>query len=574
MTSEGRLGARRRGVPRAIYIGVLVAVLWAGAGGTALAQVPDNRDLKLDPEDSVPPFYRYTLDERDQQRLDAAREAGETFIPVLQGQSMAPGEGAPTTSATDAPTTPQPAYEGYRRPETAAPRASGREGQAAGDPRSDGLVGVLIEAWTRQPEIARVRYPAAGQAPGAVEHGNAAREADREPGAAASGLRPEGPARVSLRAEGLWPEGLPHIGAGRGLYARAMYAVDSDYPGPVLLEILEPPLAGAVASGAFTLIGERLTLRLTRLEYRGRSFGVDAWPGSTAPATRGRRGRQPLVRTRAAAGVRAFRRGLPHRPVTAARDRHRGRRAALRAPGDVDPRGGSCRARHGAAHRRRRASRERAGRAQRAHPPAIPSWWWCSPRSRALPGYPAMSESNDLGKAMISLVRDLEPGLLILVTAVCYLLALMALAQGLLRLLKTSEDKFHAPSAGGTALSFLICIVLAALPSWLDAATESLFGTANPPGTASLGYGGRGADYDALLAAVFALVALGRAVRLHPGRVRAARRSRRASRRERRARLRPHGRRHRRLAPRRRHRRASDQPRHHRAEHPLMPGIR
>ena len=119
-----------------------------------------------------------------------------------------------------------------------------------------------------------------------------------------------------------------------------------------------------------------------------------------------------------------------------------------------------------------------------------------------------MTESNDLGQAMISLVRDLEPSLLILVTALCYLLALMALAQGLLRLLKTSEDKFHAPSAGGTALSFLLCIVLAALPAWLDAAGESLFGTANPPGTASLGYRGRGADYDALLAAVFALVAL------------------------------------------------------------------
>ena len=73
------------------------------------------------------------------------------------------------------------------------------------------------------------------------------------------------------------PEGLPRIAAGTGLYARTMYAVDSDYPGPVLLEILEPPLAGAVASGAFTLIGERLVLRLSRLEYRGRSFTVDAW---------------------------------------------------------------------------------------------------------------------------------------------------------------------------------------------------------------------------------------------------------------------------------------------------------
>ena len=48
---------------------------------------------------------------------------------------------------------------------------------------------------------------------------------------------------------------------------------------------------------------------------------------------------------------------------------------------------------------------------------------------------------------MISLVRDLEPGLLLLVSALCYLLALTAFAQGLLRLLKTSEDKFHAPPA-------------------------------------------------------------------------------------------------------------------------------
>ena len=265
MMSEGRLEARRRGMPRAIYIGVLIAVLWAGAGGTALSQVPDNRDLKLDPEDSVPPFYLGTLEERDRQRLDAAREAGETYLPTFQGPSTAPGV------STDVPTTPQPAYEGYRTPERRADPAPGGDRRRAGEPQPEGrrpkgrgpegLVGVLIEAWTRQPEIARVRYPVADRAPGPVEDGNAAQEADRQP-AAASGLR---------------SGELPHVAAGSGLYARAMYAVDSDYPGPVLLEILEPPLAGAVASGAFTLIGERLTLRLSRLEYRGRSFGVDAW---------------------------------------------------------------------------------------------------------------------------------------------------------------------------------------------------------------------------------------------------------------------------------------------------------
>ena len=45
----------------------------------------------------------------------------------------------------------------------------------------------------------------------------------------------------------------------------------------MLLELLEPPLAGAVVAGAFGRVGERLTLRLSRLEYRGRSVPVDAW---------------------------------------------------------------------------------------------------------------------------------------------------------------------------------------------------------------------------------------------------------------------------------------------------------
>ena len=87
-----RGGARgRRGVPEAICMSVLAAALWAGLAGAGLAQVPDNRDLRLDPEDSVPPFYRETLDERDRQRLDAARAAGETYLPTFQGPSSAPG---------------------------------------------------------------------------------------------------------------------------------------------------------------------------------------------------------------------------------------------------------------------------------------------------------------------------------------------------------------------------------------------------------------------------------------------------------------------------------------------------
>ena len=181
-----------------------------------------------------------------------ARAAGETFIPVFQGRGTAPAvEGDPPPADRDAaPPPPRAVYEGYRRPETRAPRTPEDGARGAGD-----LIGVLIEAWTRQPEIVRLGYPqAAPEARGAQERA-AVHDAGRDPRAIT----------------------IPGIASGRGLYARTLYAVDSDYPGPVLLELLEPPLAGAVASGAFTRVGERLVLRLSRLEYRGRSVPVDAW---------------------------------------------------------------------------------------------------------------------------------------------------------------------------------------------------------------------------------------------------------------------------------------------------------
>lgn len=252
--------ARRRGLAAAAHAGAVLAMaLTAGFSCAALAQVPDNRDLRLDPEDSVPPAYRETLDERDRQRLDAAREAGETFLPVFQGPS-ASGDAGPAARRR-APAPPQTAYEAWRRPEPAP--ASGREGRGAGDrrpggPRPEGLVGVLIEAWTRPPEIARLRFPAAAR--------------DPEP-AAPGGMTAGAAGAVAQTARPI----LPRIAAGTGLYARTLYAVDSDYSGPVLLELLEPPLAGAVASGAFTRVGERLVLRLSRLDYQGRSLAVDAW---------------------------------------------------------------------------------------------------------------------------------------------------------------------------------------------------------------------------------------------------------------------------------------------------------
>ena len=135
--------------------------MFCGPGATsAWSQVPDNRGLKLDPEDSVPPAYRDTLDRRDRQRLDAAREAGDSFMPVFQGRGAAPGAGPPAGAlaaprdAELAPTPPQPAYEPYRRPDSRPVPSEAQHGTAD-------LIDVLIEAWSRSPEIVRVRYPPA-----------------------------------------------------------------------------------------------------------------------------------------------------------------------------------------------------------------------------------------------------------------------------------------------------------------------------------------------------------------------------------------------------------------------------
>ena len=233
-------------VCRLLICALLVAS--SGSPGSAWAQMPDNRGVKLNPEDSVPPAYLDTLDERDRVRLDAARQQGDSFVPIFSGRGQAPGYTQPaggvgsTRSVTESPpalqhqpggrVTPQPTYEAYSPPR--------QEGRPTGRPedRISDLIGVLLQNWSKPPRIVRIRYPAAKPETAAP---------------ATSGTPPE--------------PSIPLPPAGGGIYARTIYAVNSDYPGPVLIELLGPPLAGAVATGAFTLSGERMVLRLTSLEY-------------------------------------------------------------------------------------------------------------------------------------------------------------------------------------------------------------------------------------------------------------------------------------------------------------------
>ena len=171
-------------------------------------------------------------------------------------------------------------------------------------------------------------------------------------------------------------------------------------------------------------------------------------------------------------------------------------------------------------------------------------------------------QGTDLGGAMISLVRDLDPALMGLISVCCYLLALGAFVQGALRLLRLSEDRFNGPSAAGTALCFLVCLVVASFPSWLAAGGESLFGQGTAA-SAGLGHGSpRGADYDALLGAVLTVVGWVGVLAFLRGVFVAARRRRRGAGGQRGARRHAHAGRRLRLAHREPDRGGADQPRH------------
>ena len=265
---DGRAGFARQGNALVGLVGatVLAAFCALACAAPAWAQFPDNRDVKLNPDDPVSSEYGRTLNERDRQRLEDARRRGASFLAIFQGAGQAPGESGGDPAAPDRSTEyggtewsassrglgwsserPRPVYETVDRFGTGS--AAPGDGLAA-------MVGALLESWTRPPSIVRLRYAAPPERGGDAARASAA----------------SGPPRAERDRAGL-----PHIAPGQGFYARTLYAVDSDYPGPVVLELLQPPLAGAVAHGGFERVGQRLVLRLTSLTWRGRTFPVDAW---------------------------------------------------------------------------------------------------------------------------------------------------------------------------------------------------------------------------------------------------------------------------------------------------------
>ena len=238
--------------------------LAALAGSHAAAEpAPDNRGVKFNPgEGPGTPAYKETLEDRDTQRLRESLGVGGSHMDVVtpaaphgEGDAVKPPEvGVKPVAGTEegaAPRTeggqPEAGVQPVRRVRQEEPAGPERDAdvEAAG---LQAFVAALIEALDRKPDVRRIAY-SSGEG--------------REPRAAAASAGPQGPA-------------LPAVGAGDAFYARLLHAVNSDYPGPVLVEIVQPPLAGAVARGEFQLVRSRMVIRLSSLEFEGEALPVDA----------------------------------------------------------------------------------------------------------------------------------------------------------------------------------------------------------------------------------------------------------------------------------------------------------
>ena len=247
---------------------------WAQTGG---------EDVQFDPQKPVAPAFRDAIEADDAARERRAEKDGESYAPTFHkptrpappgpavrvGPAVREGpppatipaapaaEAGPPPDIVEAPPEARPAPDDPVERQRAAPAAGyrerlperGRDREASPSPL-DALLEVL------------------GEPPGKAAWLEYAREETGESARA-------GPERG--RAASRLPAALAALAVGRGLYARVLYEANSDWPGPVVLEVLEPPLAGAVATGAFQEQDERLVIRIDRLSLGRRSWAVEGW---------------------------------------------------------------------------------------------------------------------------------------------------------------------------------------------------------------------------------------------------------------------------------------------------------
>ena len=264
-------GRRRCAASAALVLGLILFPL-SGAEAES-----GGEGVKFDPEKPVAPAFRDAIEADDAARQRRAEEEGESYSVTF-----------------DRPTQPAPPAVRDGPPPAEIPAAP-----AAGVERPP----VIAEP---PPEARPVRDDPveAGRAPAAAQYRESlparGRQRDRDASSPLDALlevlnQPAGKAawleyaRETIVDSGggsrpgqesvapALPAALARLAVGRGLYARTLYEANSDWPGPVVLELLEPPLAGAVATGAFQEANERLVIRIDRLAFGRRSWAIEGW---------------------------------------------------------------------------------------------------------------------------------------------------------------------------------------------------------------------------------------------------------------------------------------------------------
>ncbi len=241
---------------------VLGGVLALAALSSAWAIEGITPEQKFNPAEGVgTPMFGESIEQRDAQRQGEAGEQGKSHMDVLPGAAdgqrrevvkppevipvrRGTGKEEPEDKAGDVPVEPVAPRPEWERDPSSIPVGTGED-----EGNLDAIVAALIEAINREPDIRRIAYASGGQERTGGGRGEAAAPA-------------KGP--------------LPRVAAGDAFYARVMHAVNSDYPGPVLIELLQPPLAGVVARGEFQLVRERMVIRIASLDVAGETVSVDA----------------------------------------------------------------------------------------------------------------------------------------------------------------------------------------------------------------------------------------------------------------------------------------------------------
>ena len=231
-------------------------------------------ELDLNPVDPVTPRYQDALDVRDSQDLQAALKEGESFITNFQG----PGDEIEPTQQNIIEKPPsvkeiintlsQNVDAAYRDelknfprdalsvpdlPKFNGPQTNRNSADQGLNPALAGMLSELVKQWNKKPNIKVVTYPALPKdenktTPTSSKSRQSSKETQKQ-----------------------------LIAAGSDFYSTVKYSVNSDYRTPVVIDIHEEPLRGAVLTGTFEQVRDTMVLHFTKMNYRRKIYSIDAY---------------------------------------------------------------------------------------------------------------------------------------------------------------------------------------------------------------------------------------------------------------------------------------------------------